>query len=291
MKKRYFLSVLLSVAAMMVLGGCGNRELEESPKVQKEREDAESQLITMNAVCLVYGRREPQRIFADRKTGDFFDATFPAGEIYGMKGEKITEEEIPNGAVVTITGDGMMLETYPGQYPGVKKMEITGQEEEAKVQEYLDAIYENIYSEPDPADRPMMQIQYRNSMAAASMAGLDPKSYDWTYEDYEGEKHHIEEDAGPVRDWSEWMDFEIPSEVDAPGYELHFYERPDKVQVTVYRQGQEKGEEIPVVVEAGAYYIEEIQAGTIYEVKATWEKNPYFNGWAIYGFCGTERKN
>ena len=47
-----------------------------------------------------------------------------------------------NGDKVKIYGDGIMLESFPGQYPGVTKIQRTGRASLEETQEYEDKVNE-----------------------------------------------------------------------------------------------------------------------------------------------------
>ena len=55
-------------------------------------------------------------------------------------GKKITSENLKAGDYVDVYGDGIMLESYPGQYPGVSKMVVTGEGTADEVKQYQDVI-------------------------------------------------------------------------------------------------------------------------------------------------------
>ena len=52
----------------------------------------------------------------------FSAQTIPAEGIYNKKGKLISDDVLENGDKVKIYGDGIMLESFPGQYPGVTKI-------------------------------------------------------------------------------------------------------------------------------------------------------------------------
>ena len=55
--------------------------------------------------------------FVDEK-GGLFTASLPE-TIAGPDGESLSPEELEAGDTVELYGDGIMLESYPGQYQGV----------------------------------------------------------------------------------------------------------------------------------------------------------------------------
>ena len=59
--------------------------------------------------------------FADLDTGTIFSGTIP-DKLTDENGKKLTEEDMTDGDVYLIYGDSIMLESFPGQYPGITKM-------------------------------------------------------------------------------------------------------------------------------------------------------------------------
>ena len=60
--------------------------------------------------------------------------------IYNKKGKLISDDVLENGEKVKIYGDGIMLESFPGQYPGVTKIQRTGRASLEETQEYEDLV-------------------------------------------------------------------------------------------------------------------------------------------------------
>ena len=66
----------------------------------------------------------------------------PAEGIYNKKGTLISGDVLENGDKVKIYGDGIMLETLPGHYPNVTKMQKIGRADLEETQEYQDKVNE-----------------------------------------------------------------------------------------------------------------------------------------------------
>ena len=63
---------------------------------------------------------ENEHLMIDLDSGSVFTVTMP-DVILNTKGKKITWQDLKRGNIVRIYGDGIMLESYPGKYPGVSK--------------------------------------------------------------------------------------------------------------------------------------------------------------------------
>ena len=79
-------------------------------------------------------------VFVDLNNGTIFSADIPAEGIYNKKGKLISDDVLENGDKVKIYGDGIMLESFPGQYPGVTKIQRTGRASLEETQEYEDQV-------------------------------------------------------------------------------------------------------------------------------------------------------
>ena len=97
-KRRLFLAA--AALSVFLVGGCQSRGEEEKP---------------IEAMYIEKG--DDFQIFVDTSTDVLFDAYIPEGT-----------EELTTGDLVKIYGDGIMLESYPGQYPGVTRIVVTKQE-------------------------------------------------------------------------------------------------------------------------------------------------------------------
>ena len=76
-----------------------------------------------------------------------------------------------------ITGNGIMLNSYPGQYPGVTKIQVVAEgspEDADPYQEIVDAYF----AEPDASEPASLQLQYRVPEAIVT-ASATMGSYTW----------------------------------------------------------------------------------------------------------------
>ena len=96
-----------------------------------------------NAISAIYietGEFLKTGVFVDLNNGTIFSADIPAEGIYNKKGKLISDDVLENGDKVKIYGDGIMLESFPGQYPGVTKIQRTGRASLEETQEYEDQV-------------------------------------------------------------------------------------------------------------------------------------------------------
>ena len=200
MKKR---KLLLAAAAFSVFlaGGCQSHGEEAQP---------------IKAMYIEKG--EDFQIFVDTSTGVLFDASIPEGT-----------EELTTGDLVEIYGDGIMLESYPGQYPGVSRIVVTKQGSEEDAKQY-ESLVDEVYQEPDPSEPPYLNLEYRTKEALVS-AVADRGSYTWRYTDEHGEEKEIVADGAFILESNVFNDIRLKEKTDVL---LYFSERPEKVSVLRY---------------------------------------------------------
>ena len=154
-KRRLFLAA--AALSVFLVGGCQSRGEEEKP---------------IEAMYIEKG--DDFQIFVDTSTDVLFDAYIPEGT-----------EELTTGDLVKIYGDGIMLESYPGQYPGVTRIVVTKQGTEEDAEKY-ESLVDEVYQEPDPSEPPYLNLEYRTKEAVVS-AVADRGGYTWSYTDENGE--------------------------------------------------------------------------------------------------------
>ena len=115
-KRRLFLAA--AALSVFLVGGCQSRGEEEKP---------------IEAMYIEKG--DDFQIFVDTSTDVLFDAYIPEGT-----------EELTTGDLVKIYGDGIMLESYPGQYPGVTRIVVTKQGTEEDAEKYESLVTRSIRS-------------------------------------------------------------------------------------------------------------------------------------------------
>lgn len=238
----------------------------------------------VNRVMYVpYG--ENSYVMIDQENGMIFTVTFPE-EIYDLDGKQITQAELKKGNILEITGNGVMAESYPGQYPGVTKIRVVEEGQESDAERYQDII-DSIYSEPDPSAVPWLSVEYRTELAQVSTA-IPNGGYKWTYEDENGQMQSVVADSAHVLMWNEELYGDV-SPGEATDLTLIFSKEPVKVEVSrwaadhggdqAYLDTHQDGESVAVEQKEGHYFIPKAEQDDIYRVTATWE-----NGTVEYGF-------
>ena len=227
---------------------------------------------------------EDAYIFVDQNNGAVFTVTFPE-KMYDIDGNIITQNELVKGNILKIYGNGIMLESYPGQYPGISKMKVieTGSPADADVYQN---IIDELYSAPDPSEPPFLNVEYTTDTAVVTVMATRG-DYEWSYTDGNGEgKSEIA--CGPhILCWGDLL-VDIRLGVAEPvDFTLIFSVQPQEVKVFRYdlllkdTEGEipDGGEEVEIEEKDGKWMLPSVEGGYIYEVIGIWD-----NGRATYGF-------
>lgn len=246
MKKTSFSMLLLSVL-ILCMAGCGKKQEEQ----------------VMKAIYITFG--EDQCVFIEPETETVFYATFPE-EIYDISGKKITKEELVGGNLIEITGNGVMAESFPGQYHGVTKMEIIDEGSPADADQYQ-YIIDQIYQEPDLSLPPDLSISYKTDIAAVSIMASTSA------------------DDSHILKWTDLIDAII---MEPTVMDLNFSRMPSAVSVERYPEemwlsgeisSEELAGEIVEVAEVDEGWEITAEPGYVYLINALWEQ-----GEKEYGF-------
>lgn len=255
-------------------------------KTEGSSENSEENVIT--AMYLTYG--EDNFIFIDTKNGTLFTAPIPEGGLVDKDGKQLEQKDLARGNILKIYGNGIMLQSYPGQYPGVTKMVLdqTGKPEDA---DQYNELIDQIYQEPDPAEPPYLSAEYSQPEAIVS-AAITRGGYEWSYEKEDGTTDTAKTDISPVLGWKEINDLTLNEPTDV---KLSFTKEPVSVEVIRWTEDVQKqysegsdvpeGEKVELKEKDGELYIPSAEAGYTYQVTTKWD-----NGTVEYGFV-TKSKN
>lgn len=234
----------------------------------------------MTAMYVPFG--EDSHIFVGERAGVFV-ATFPE-EIYDVNGNRISKEQLVKGNMVEIYGNGIMLESYPGQYPGITKMKVVEEGNPSDADVYQE-IVDEIYQEPDPAEPPILNVEYTTDLMNAVVI-VNRGGYEWVYMDRDGLSNAVVADSVPVLDWKtgeELVDITVSEPLELT---LHFSAEPQEVEVIRYdasllgkAQEEPEGEKVTVEKRDGKPVLSGVTGGYVYDITGIWE-----NGRANYGF-------
>lgn len=254
-------------------------------KGKENNEEAEASAIT--ATYVPYGENE--YIYVSDEAG-VFTVTAPPEmyDILDINGNKIALNQLVKGNKVKIYGDGIMLESYPGQYPGASRVEVIEEGNPSDADQYQE-IVDALYTEPDPAEPPTLQVDYTTELAAVTVLA-NRGGYEWVYMDKDGLSNAVVADSPHVLDWGELLiDISLTEPTDLV---LAFSEEPEDVEVIRYDssligKGQDvpEGEKIEVTKKNDQLVLEAVEGGYVYEVVGIWE-----NGRATYGFLTVNNK-
>ena len=129
--------VLLGIFALM--GGSFWSMVGKQAQIVKEEEQRQEEM-AVSAIYVEAGELLKTGMFVDLNSGNVFEANVPSEGIYNKKGTLISGDVLENGDKVKIYGDGVMLETFPGRYPNVTKMQRIGRASLEETQEYQDKV-------------------------------------------------------------------------------------------------------------------------------------------------------
>ena len=271
--------VLLILIIIMAVAAIRNHFMKDAPS-DRGKADAGQYL---KAVYLE--KEDGNSIFVNLTAEYPFTGTIPEGELYDEEGKKITEQDLNNGDVVNIYGNGIMAESYPAQYHGITKIERAEQANQKYIQEYGHYLDE-LFIEKDPAQLPYLNVCYSDELASAAVMIPEAFSYTWTYEE-NGESRTITTDAPHIL---QTEPTEVTKLSEPLKMELQFDEKPESIRLLSWNdsllgQYQDSSDQIP---EGKPVEVQEnengnleftAQPGCVYLVQGQWE-----NGTADYGF-------
>ena len=237
----------------------------------------------ITAMYVPYGDGENQYIMVDQNTGTVFKVNMP-GEIYDVKGKKVKPENLKKGNILSIYGNGIMLESYPGMYPQVTKIQVEEEGSPSDAEQYQ-SLVDGIYREPDPAQPPSLNLEYRTDSAVVSSITSEG-AYEWNYVDKKGKANSVIADASHILAWDDMIDCRLEEATDIT---LSFSEKPDRIEVKRWTKDMRKspgddsdvpdGEEVSAETNSGDYILKGVEPGFVYLITAHWDTS-----YMEYGF-------
>ncbi|MFR1510940.1 MAG: hypothetical protein ACLSTN_03065, partial [Coprococcus sp.] len=169
MKKLTGILLAVCMTASLLIG-CGQKAANQSIQttesqtatVQTEISGESSEEVSDVQHCLLLAGKNGTWLLADRENGTVFTTEVPS-DLTDESGKKISAEILKAGDYVDVYGDGIMLESYPGQYPGVNKMVVTGKGTTDELKQYQDVI-DMVFAEPDTSETPTAGVVYASSL-------------------------------------------------------------------------------------------------------------------------------
>lgn len=272
----------------------GKDDLDQEPQIivgilpdedENEDDDAQENLgepVLVRGMYLKLGKTA--YYFADVKSNELFSLIMAdENKIYGLDGKEIRFEELKTGNIVDIYYTGGMMESYPMVCDRVVKMQVTEEGSEADAEANLERAKE-FYCEPDPNEKPALQIQYVPLAGMEACSNISERAYQWTVTNEDGTRNVEKTDSQPVIQAENLEEIEISQDVEE--LKLVFSETPGEVVVKRWRveeRGPDQikpGEAVLVTKkEDKMWMIPNGQSGYVYEVTGKWGED-----YVMYGF-------
>lgn len=286
MKKLTGILMAVCLTAALI-AGCGQKAGRENTQTTGNQSAAQH--------CILLAGKNGTWLLADRDNGTVFTTSIP-NDLKDNDGKKITSENLKAGDYVDVYGDGIMLESYPGQYPGVSKMVVTGEGTADEVKQYQDVI-DMVFAEPDTSTAPTVGVVYSSSLGQTMSLMSGPGNSTWTAPSGDSETDSSEDNTVTACGSAvmQWENLEKMS-MDAGKTDFTISCDLTPTKVTVRRWNSDKypasadddldalAEEVNVEKSAdGEFVVRDVEPGYVYEVTVSWEY-----GDAQYGFMTSE---
>lgn len=277
-------TAMLALAAAMMIGGCGDSaQPQENPGTSAQTTEGEQaeENPAQAPVRAVYLKNDYGELFINIEQDNPFTGTIPE-KIEDEEGNALSEEDLKSGDVLEVYGDGIMLESYPGQYPGITKL-VRVEQENRKYQEKYQDMLDQFCPAPDLSQPPELSVNYRTEDAVVT-AACDRFGYSWQYDGNE-----LTADALHVLQTPELVQQAVEGETQMT---LLFTYEPQEIQVMRWESAVKseslseipEGEEI-AVSEGEEGSIITVQPGYVYQISAHWQE-----GDVTYGFEVIEKE-
>ena len=183
-------AVSTALALVLLATGC-QAQTREAPAVDTGQDETPAMTESADeftSAAMVVTLSDGEVLFVDQETETPYYPTLPEGA-----------PELATGNIVRVSGNGIMLESYPGQYPGITKVEVVEEGTPADAEKY-DELVAQIWQPKDPSEPPYATLEYTTELAAVS---LMPTScgYTWTYEQ-DGEEQTVAVDTLAPTDYA-----------------------------------------------------------------------------------------
>lgn len=178
------LAVLLSMAGCAQQAPTGSTAAPAGSASVDRNEQGDSTDMFESTAMVVAGANG-SLLFIDQDNGTPYVPTAIAdAQVIGLSGEVIVPAELASGNVVRVTGNGIMLESYPGQYPGISKIEVLEEGSPEDAAQY-DELIAQVFPEKDPSEPAQCTFTYRTDLAVVSLAPVQ-NGWTWTVTDADG---------------------------------------------------------------------------------------------------------
>ena len=179
MKLRIAIIALACLGAVVGIVGCTTNDTQRTEGSDAGQQEGQQEL---ESTAMVLRLGDGSLLLVDQDTETpFVPTAIGDAEIAGIDGTAIAPEDLEPGNVVRITGNGIMLESYPGQYPGITRVEVIdeGAPEDAAV---YDELVTQLWSEPDPSQPASASLDYTTDLAAVSLMPLT-NGFTWSFKE------------------------------------------------------------------------------------------------------------
>ncbi len=269
-------TAILALAAAMLLGGCGGgAQPQENTDGTAQTKEETKEDPAQEAIRAVYLKNDYGELFVNIEQDNPFTGTIPQ-KIEDGDGNSLSAEDLKSGDVLEVYGNGIMLESYPGQYPGITKLVRVEQENQEYQKKYQDML-DQFCPAPDLSQPPELSVNYRTEDAVVT-AACGRFGYSWQYE---GSAAAV--DTVHVLQAPELEQQAVEGETEMT---LLFTYEPQEIQVMRWESSAKNeslsdipdGEQVEVSA-GGEGPVITVQPGYVYQVFARWQE-----GDATYGF-------
>jgi len=260
MKKLFLQGMCIGVVMGNLIGivGCG---IGNNPK---EIEKGTAKENCVEGVYLTYGENNELYIFSDEKEKTLFMAEIPDDIVYDTEGNKESREILDYGDVVKVYYDGEVTESMPPRYMDVTKVVLTEKVTEVENKKEYEKLIAEMYPQSDESSIPMMAVETVWTDGPGS-AKVSPYSYEWTYDDKNGESQHTV--SFPM---DNQMIPQIPCENKNVETNLYFSKQPNSVKATIISEKGKKKEDVTIIEHDLGFEIGNAESGNIYQIEANW---------------------
>lgn len=138
-KKDYkmILGMTLLVIVLVIIAGAFWITVSRQAALEKQAlQEEEANALT--AIYVETGDLLRMQVFVDMNNETIFTAPIPSEGILDENGKSSGNDSLIPGDIVKIYGNGIMTMSFPGQYNGVTKMQLTGHASEEELEKYTD---------------------------------------------------------------------------------------------------------------------------------------------------------